>query len=114
MINISDLAEHLAQYAEYAFAYKDREELERILIEYFDNANNGWIPVSERLPEDGILVLIKTIVENNLEPTVGSWSETLGTWEIGNDAISWDYLEDSPVNEVMAWMPLPEPLKEGN
>ncbi len=37
MNNISDLAEHLAQCAEYAFAYKDREELERVLTEYFDS-----------------------------------------------------------------------------
>ena len=83
----------------------------------FENAitkqkDNRWITASERLPEDGILVLIKTIVENNLEPTVGSWNETLGTWKIGNDAIMWDFLNDSLVNEVIAWMPLPKPWKE--
>lgn len=54
-------------------------------------SNNEWVPCSERLPEEGITVLV--------------------TYEDG--VVDVDYLEDGVWmvwrDSVVAWMPLPEP-----
>jgi hypothetical protein len=68
---------------------------------------NGWIPVSEK-PKDNELVYLETIVEGNKEHILGSWDCSKKTWKIGNDAISWDWIENSPVEEVIAWKPIQE------
>ena len=64
-----------------------------------DEKENGWIPVSERLPKDGIYI---TTLDGELvgqeEPFTGMCGIENGKW---ND-------EDC----VIAWKPLPEPYKE--
>ena len=63
-----------------------------------------WIPVSERLPEEG-----KTVISST---KYGVYPETMYTKEYGwewayeSGADYWKELED-----VTAWMPLPEPYK---
>ena len=64
-----------------------------------DEKENGWIPVSERLPEDGIYI---TTLDGEL---VGQEEPFTGMCGIENG--KWDD-EDC----VIAWMPLPEPPKE--
>lgn len=64
-----------------------------------DEKENGWIPVSERLPEDGTYI---TTLDGEL---VGQEEPFTGMCGIENG--KWDD-EDS----VIAWMPLPEPYKE--
>ena len=64
-----------------------------------DEKENGWIPVSERLPEDGIYI---TTLDGEL---VGQEEPFTGMCGIENG--KWDD-EDC----VIAWMPLPEPYKE--
>jgi len=72
-----------------------------------------WIPVSERLPEikehhvsDVCLVYLKdggmtfSELQENIFGQVG--------WDVERED---DYHE--PIGEVVAWMPLPEPYKEG-
>lgn len=69
-------------------------------IENMDNEKeNGWIPVSERLPEDGTYI---TTLDGEL---VGQEEPFTGMCGIENG--KWDD-EDC----VIAWMPLPEPYKE--
>ena len=62
-----------------------------------------WIPVSERLPEDGVRVL--ACGECMVEPIAIAWYY--------NDFEVWrtDEYTYSP-KEVAFWMPLPEPPKE--
>lgn len=64
-----------------------------------DEKEHGWIPVSERLPEDRTYI---TTLDGELvgqeEPFTGMCGIENGKWED----------EDS----VIAWMPLPEPYKE--
>ena len=64
-----------------------------------DEKENGWIPVSERLPEDGTYI---TTLDGELvgqeEPFTGMCGIEKGKWDD----------EDC----VIAWMPLPEPYKE--
>lgn len=64
-----------------------------------DEKENCWIPVSERLPEDGTYI---TTLDGELvgqkEPFTGMCGIEKGKWDE----------EDC----VIAWMPLPEPYKE--
>ena len=64
-----------------------------------DEKENGWIPVSERLPTDGTYI---TTLDGEL---VGQEEPFTGMCGIENG--KWDD-EDC----VIAWMPLPEPYKE--
>lgn len=64
-----------------------------------DEKENGWIPVSDRLPKDGTYI---TTLDGELvgqeEPFTGMCGIEKGKWDD----------EDC----VIAWMPLPEPYKE--
>lgn len=75
----------------------------------------GWIPVSERLPEDGDTYLV-TIEYNGkvIGVDAASYSPVEGYidkhWDTFND---WKEDEDSCYH-VTAWMPLPEPYAPNN
>lgn len=107
MINISDLAEHLTQYAEYAFAHKDREELERVLKEYFESLNNRWIPVSERLPN------MEECQKNDCRFIVTDGNRV---YEDSFDYMADGYIEPhwtySTMCQPTAWQPLPPKYEE--
>ena len=69
-------------------------------IEALSEPKTGWIPVSERLPEVDVKVLTTT-----------DWSDVLIAW-IGKGG-AWEteeYILDN--DEILAWMPLPEPYRE--
>lgn len=65
-----------------------------------------WIPVSKRLPKkpeidgdsDGYIVQTRRVAQ----PFIGYW-----------DGREWTDEEVDVVDEVIAWMPLPEPYREG-
>lgn len=73
------------------------------IMDFIENIDgekeNGWIPVSERLPEDGTYI---TTLDGEL---VGQEEPFTGMCGIENG--KWDD-EDC----VIAWKPLPEPYKE--
>ena len=56
----------------------------------------GWIPVSERLPENNDRVLCTMVAEDSVEFVDTSWHDGDDWWEVG-------------LCEVTHWMPLPEP-----
>lgn len=58
-----------------------------------------WIPVEERLPEDGKNVLI-------FVSTMSSWWHVEVDWRTGN---SWHNNAETDWNKITHWMPLPEP-----
>lgn len=101
-------------------------ELGLKIMDYIENMDdekeNGWIPVSERLPEDERECLV------TLEKVYGT-PETLfgianylkfgdaGYWnERKYGYLEWDKYSDghggTKMYKVIAWMPLPEPYKE--
>lgn len=75
----------------------ETEEEQKKVIERLKATN--WIPVSERLPEDGTYI---TTIDGELvgqeEPFTGMCGIENGKWDDGDC--------------VIAWMPLPEPYKE--
>lgn len=83
------------------------EEVNRILAE--EEKTGGWIPVTERLPEDDKYIMIS--FKNFTLPDIGRYEadkDGNGAFYPGDDEKS--YVEyDLFVN---AWMPLPEPYRE--
>lgn len=76
----------------------------------FVQSEQRWIPCSERLPEDDALMIVNYI-DNRPEAMdiwIG-WHEMENVWYIDGEAHSKEY-----GNEVIAWMPLPQPYKGGN
>lgn len=65
-----------------------------------------WIPVSERLPEEGLTVLI--LAENG-HIEFGQRDENKWEWLAESIADYWTEAE-----EVIAWQPLPEPYEESD
>ena len=71
-----------------------------------DEKENGWIPVSERLPKkcEDVLTSVK------FTGCLGRY----GTFKkIGHIDYYGKWSGDCSGGEVIAWMPLPEPYKEG-
>ena len=85
----------------------ESEEVNRILAE--EEKTGGWIPVTERLPEDDKYIMIS--FKNFTLPDIGRYEadkDGNGAFYPGDDEKS--YVEyDLFVN---AWMPLPEPYRE--
>lgn len=101
-------------------------ELGLKIMDYIENMDdekeNGWIPVSERLPEDEreCLVTLEKIygtpeismgIANYLKfGDAGYWNEKKYGY------LEWDKYSDghggTRMYKVIAWMPLPKPYKE--
>lgn len=88
-------------------------EISGIIRSHMDNVpdnDSGWIPVSERLPEEGKEVLAQFTVRvvhtnNKVDEFV-----YIHTMYYKNGA--WKSFAGVPNGKVEAWQPLPEPYKE--
>lgn len=104
----SRIAESLTEACGYSPLTKviSEEEVNRILAE--EEKTGGWIPVTERLPEDDKYIMIS--FKNSTLPDIGRYEadkDGNGVFYPGDDEKS--YVEyDLFVN---AWMPLPEPYR---
>ena len=69
--------------------------------------HGGWIPCSERLPEDGQNVLVTYRTTNKIHPCQYHDDGSRNPW--------YSYIDQcrAYMNVVTAWMPMPEPYKEG-
>lgn len=70
-----------------------------------DEKENGWIPVSERLPEKNKDV-IATVKYSGFMGMYGRWLKTAFIDDYG------EWNGECIGGEVIAWIPLPEPYKE--
>ena len=70
-----------------------------------------WIPTTERLPEDGDNVIVCTksrnVAEAKYQAALGYDLDFPAVWFLLND-----YGNQYQTEEIVAWMPLPEPPKE--
>lgn len=69
-----------------------------------DEKENGWIPVSERLPEASGTYQVTCMDGRIYRSTYAKFQSKLKRWELTGARSYW---------KVTAWMPLPEPYKEG-
>lgn len=68
-----------------------------------DEKENGWIPVSERLPEASGTYQVTCMDGRIYRSTYAKFQNKLKRWELTGARSYW---------KVTAWMPLPEPYKE--
>lgn len=68
-----------------------------------DEKENGWIPVSERLPETSGTYQVTCMDGRIYRSTYAKFQNKLKRWELTGARSYW---------KVTAWMPLPEPYKE--
>ena len=69
-----------------------------------------WIPVTERLPEIGELVVVCCMYgDGYMDQTIDSRAKD-GNWWLN---IAFDDPDPAECCKVIAWMPLPEPYMEG-
>ena len=86
------------------------EELKEIVQKVAEEYNGGWIPCSERFPEDAFGCLV-TIID--CEPSTQTDFENILPYVVGYDGDSWNDSDGNVIPfEVIAWQPLPEPFKE--
>ena len=81
---------------------KERQALD-LAIKVLEEKQGKWIPVSERLPNLWAIVLVTDESDNVYE------YERRPLDENGNEYNEWCFLG----RKIIAWMPLPEPYKEG-
>lgn len=81
------------------------------ILESLEPKTGKWIPVSERLPEDGRPVLIYAWNVHHVIARYGEFRTDNGYKKVWVTADAWNGNTEIK-HEVIAWMPLPEPMKE--
>lgn len=86
----------------------NKRYVNRIVSEVAEEYNDGWIPCSERFPDNESYILLS--FDNFSVPCVGRYKqdESGGAFYIGDD----DETCISQELYVNAWQPLPEPFTE--
>ena len=83
-----------------------------IVQEVAEEYNGGWIPCSERLPDDAFGCLVTVI---DCEPSTQTDFENILPYFVGYDGYSWNDADGNVIPfEVIAWQPLPEQFKESD
>ena len=85
------------------------DDAKNIVQEVSEEYNDGWIPCSERLPEEpfGCLVTI-----TDCEPVTQTDFENILPYFVGYDGDSWNDADGEEIPfEVIAWRKLPTPYQ---
>ena len=95
--------------------------IKKFVQEVSEEYNGGWIPCSERLPEESgyYLVTYHDWSDGNFLPKYNDTYVRRLHYQISEHFVGWNYpknVDDRAENdchkEVIAWQPLPEPFKE--
>lgn len=73
--------------------YEDMGEME-------EKYNNGWIPCSERLPDESGTYIVNAIENSIVHVTFAKWMARMKRWNLSGSRSYW---------KITAWQPLPEP-----
>ena len=93
-------------------AYSIVREVEEEFATDTNVGTNGWIPCSERLPEEPFGCLVTVI---DCEPVTQTDFENILPYFVGYNGESWNDEDGNEIPfEVIAWQPLPEPFKESD
>lgn len=80
--------------------------------EYATDTNvgtNGWIPCSERLPEEAFGCLVTVM---DCEPSTQTEFENILPYVVGYNGDGWNDADGERIPfEVIAWQPLPQPYQ---
>ena len=77
----------------------------KIVQEVAEEYKGGWIPCSERLPEDDSICIVTVEYPNNEIVVDYGWFDRNGVcWFVG--------MQEFRTSNILAWQPLPEPFKE--
>ena len=80
---------------------KAKEIVQEVAEEYKD----GWIPCSERLPEDDSICIVIVEYPNNETVVDYGWFDRKSVcWFVG--------MQEFRTSNILAWQPLPKPFKE--
>ena len=83
--------------------YKSAEIVHEVAEEY----NGGWVPCSERLPEDDSICMVTVEYPNNETVVDYGWFDRKNVcWFVG--------MQEFRTSNILAWQPLPEPYKESD
>ena len=81
------------------------ELAKEIVQEVAEEYNDGWIPCSERLPEDDSICIVTVEYPNNETVVDYGWFDRKNVcWFVG--------MQEFITSNILAWQPLPEPFKE--
>lgn len=81
------------------------EELKEIVQEVAEEYKDGWIPCSERLPEDDSICIVTVEYPNNKTIVDYGWFDRKSVcWFVG--------MQEFRTSNILAWQPLPEPYNE--
>lgn len=91
-------------------------EISNIIRSHMDdgkdtNVTSNWIPVEERLPEEGKEVLAQFVVR--VRHTNGQVDEMVYIYPLHYEEGKWKSFHGMPNGKVEAWQPLPETYKGG-
>lgn len=79
------------------------DEFKQIVHEVAKEYNGGWVPCSERLPEESGTYIVNAIENSIIHVTFAKWMPRMKKWNLTGCRSYW---------KVNAWQPLPEPFKE--
>ena len=82
------------------------EYSKQIVQEVAEEYNNGWIPCSERLPEDFMSMEYLTTVNGHFYSEINYYCVANHKW--------FSSRKTTKEVDVIAWQPLPEPFKESD
>ena len=110
LIRRQDAINELSYCQTYLFDSRDHDkkislEDAEYTIERLPSAQQ-WIPLTKKLPEVGQIVLICTASKSVKEATYKGLNSQEETVWLSHGNVLWD-------DDVVRWMPLPEPYKEG-
>ena len=86
------------------FFHRGLERASRLVKEVVEEYNNGWIPCSERLPEDFMSMEYLTTVNGHFYSEINYYCVANHKW--------FSSRKTTKEVDVIAWQPLPERFKE--